>query len=47
MADRLVAEGIARERITTRGLGETTPAAPGTSDDARQTNRRVVVGVSD
>ena len=45
VADRLVAEGIGRERITTRGLGETAPASPGTSAPARRANRRVVVGV--
>jgi len=52
VAEWLVAEGgIALERITTLGFGETTPVAPNTLDDGtdnpegRALNRRVVISV--
>ena len=45
VADRLVRRGVARDRLTVRGFGEDEPAATGTSPQARQRNRRVVIGV--
>lgn len=47
VADRLVGEGVPRDRLTVRGFGEDEPAADGTGAQARQLNRRVVVGVAD
>jgi outer membrane protein OmpA-like peptidoglycan-associated protein len=38
--------GFTRDRITTRGLGETAPMVPNTSPENRQQNRRVVITVS-
>lgn len=46
VADRLEAAGIPRVRITTRGLGETTPVSTQDTEAGRQANRRVVVGVA-
>ena len=46
VADRLVRQGVPRDRVTVRGFGEQEPAADGTSDGARRRNRRVVVGVN-
>lgn len=46
VAERLVAAGVPRSRLTTRGYGETQPAAEEVDDAGRQANRRVVVGVA-
>lgn len=43
VASQLVAEGISRGRISTRGYGETKPIASNGSDSGRQRNRRVEV----
>jgi outer membrane protein OmpA-like peptidoglycan-associated protein len=37
----LVAKGIAANRITTAGYGDTHPLVPNTSDENRARNRRV------
>jgi outer membrane protein OmpA-like peptidoglycan-associated protein len=37
----LIANGVAAERLVAKGYGETMPLQPGTSEDARETNRRV------
>lgn len=47
VADWLVNHGVARARITTRGLGERNPAVPNTNDTNRAKNRRVVITVVD
>ena len=44
-AQALSAEGVARSRIATRGLGETEPLVPNDSDADRQKNRRVEVAI--
>lgn len=44
-ANYLVSQGVARARITTRGLGETEPVASNDTDAGRQTNRRVEVAI--
>jgi outer membrane protein OmpA-like peptidoglycan-associated protein len=41
VADYLKAHGITTSRITTRGMGETDPKVPNTSDANRAENRRV------
>ena len=41
----LIAAGIDPARISTVGKGETEPIAPGSSDDSRAANRRVVVEI--
>jgi outer membrane protein OmpA-like peptidoglycan-associated protein len=43
VATWLIGRGIARSRITTRGLGEAEPAVPNTSAANRARNRRVVI----
>lgn len=43
VASQLVAEGIQRGRISTRGFGETKPIASNSSESGRQRNRRVEV----
>ncbi len=43
----LVDLGVARERITDRGLGETNPVAPNDTAQNRQLNRRVEIILSD
>lgn len=45
VADWLAAHGLERNRIGTRGYGETAPAVPNTSPANRQKNRRVVINV--
>ena len=44
-ADFLVARGVDRARIRTRGLGESEPAVPNDGEAARQQNRRVEVAI--
>ena len=44
-AQYLVAQGVARARIRTRGLGETEPVAPNDSEANREQNRRVEVAI--
>ena len=39
----LVEQGIAMDRVSTRGLGESDPVADNATDDGRQLNRRVEV----
>lgn len=43
--DYLVEAGIEEDAISTRGFGKTQPLVQGTSDDARQANRRVEIAV--
>lgn len=45
VVDYLVNAGIARRIITARGLGESQPLVQGTSEEARQRNRRVEIAV--
>lgn len=44
-ADYLVAQGVARSRIATRGMGETEPLAGNDTEAGRQRNRRVEVAI--
>jgi outer membrane protein OmpA-like peptidoglycan-associated protein len=44
-AKYLIAQGIDRSRLTSRGLGETEPVAPNESDAGRSKNRRVEVAI--
>ncbi len=37
----LVGKGVGAERLTTKGLGASKPAAPNTTAEGRQQNRRV------
>lgn len=46
VADYLRSKGIAASRITSRGYGETVPAAPNTSKSNKAENRRVVIAVA-
>lgn len=39
--DYLIAQGVERNRLLPKGFGETMPLQPGTSEDAREANRRV------
>lgn len=39
----LVAKGIARDRLTVRGHGESVPVAPNDTDESRRRNRRVEI----
>lgn len=41
----LINKGIAANRVTAKGYGETQPVASGTSDEARQQNRRTEVKI--
>lgn len=41
----LAAQGVARSRMRSRGLGETEPVAPNESDAGRSRNRRVEVAI--
>jgi outer membrane protein OmpA-like peptidoglycan-associated protein len=41
----LAAQGVARARMTSRGLGETEPVAPNDTDAGRGKNRRVEVAI--
>ena len=43
VADYLVGHGIAADRITVPGRGETAPAHPNDGDENRAKNRRVVI----
>ncbi|HZH68788.1 MAG TPA: OmpA family protein, partial [Chitinophagales bacterium] len=40
VVEYLVGEGVAKERLTTQGYGESQPLKPNTSDENRQINRR-------
>jgi len=44
-ANFLVAQGVARSRVSTRGMGETEPAAPNDTEAGRAQNRRVAVAI--
>ena len=44
-ADFLVAQGVARLRVRTQGLGEGEPVAPNADEAGRQRNRRVEVAI--
>lgn len=44
-ADYLVAQGVARSRVRTRGLGEGEPVSPNDDEAGRQRNRRVEVAI--
>jgi outer membrane protein OmpA-like peptidoglycan-associated protein len=44
-ANYLVAQGVRRTRIATRGMGEMEPAASNDTELGRQTNRRVAVAI--
>lgn len=46
VADYLTSRGIEAARITSRGYGETVPAAPNTSEANMAKNRRVIIAVS-
>jgi outer membrane protein OmpA-like peptidoglycan-associated protein len=39
--DWLIAQGIDRNRLTSKGYGETRPLVPNDSDEHRAANRRV------
>jgi len=41
----LAAQGVARARLSSRGLGESEPVAPNDSDAGRSRNRRVEVAI--
>ncbi len=41
----LISKGIAASRVSAKGYGETQPVASGTSDEARQQNRRTEVKI--
>lgn len=43
VADYLAQNGVPRDRITARGLGESRPVAPNDGDDNRRKNRRVEI----
>lgn len=40
VVDYLVKNGISADRLTAKGMGETTPLVPNSTDENRQTNRR-------
>ena len=44
-ANYLVAQGVGRTRVATRGMGETDPVAPNDTEAGRQRNRRVEVAI--
>lgn len=44
-ANYLVAQGVGRNRVATRGMGETEPAASNDTEAGRQQNRRVAVAI--
>lgn len=44
-ANYLVAQGVSRSRIGTRGVGESEPIAPNDTEAGRQKNRRVEVAI--
>jgi outer membrane protein OmpA-like peptidoglycan-associated protein len=44
-AQYLVAQGVSRSRIRTRGLGETEPVVPNDGEAGRERNRRVEVAI--
>jgi len=46
-ADYLVAQGVARSRISVHGHGESQPVAPNTNEAGRQKNRRVEILLKD
>jgi outer membrane protein OmpA-like peptidoglycan-associated protein len=41
----LVSQGVSRDRVATRGMGETDPVAPNEPELGRQSNRRVEVAI--
>jgi outer membrane protein OmpA-like peptidoglycan-associated protein len=43
VADYVVAQGVSRSRLTTKGYGETSPVASNDTDEGRAQNRRVNV----
>jgi outer membrane protein OmpA-like peptidoglycan-associated protein len=45
VADELIADGVSRVRITTRGLGESQPIATNDTPEGRAQNRRVEINV--
>ncbi len=45
VADELAANGVSRNRITTRGEGESRPVASNETQEGRQMNRRVEISV--
>lgn len=46
VADELIADGVARARFTTRGVGESMPIATNDTPEGRAQNRRVEIVVS-
>ena len=44
-ADYLVLQGVSRDRLSTRGMGETEPIADNTTERGRELNRRVEVAI--
>ncbi len=46
VADVLVSQGVAAERVTFKGYGKTQPKISGTSNDANQQNQRVEVKIT-
>jgi outer membrane protein OmpA-like peptidoglycan-associated protein len=44
-ADYLVVQGVARSRLSTRGMGETEPLASNDTERGRELNRRVEVAI--
>ena len=46
VVDYLVANGVSRSRLTSKGMGETQPKAPNTTDENRSKNRRVEIFIT-
>jgi outer membrane protein OmpA-like peptidoglycan-associated protein len=44
-ADYLVVQGVSRDRLSTRGMGETEPIADNNTERGRELNRRVEVAI--
>lgn len=44
-ADYLVVQGVSRDRVSTRGMGETEPIADNSTERGRELNRRVEVAI--
>lgn len=47
LQDFLISKGIKKERLKSRGVGQTEPAVPNTNEANRRQNRRVVVEILD